>query len=112
MKTASDGYLLRIYVGESAKYQSRPVYEAIVLKARELEMAGATVLHGPMGFGSHSQLHTAKLLALSEDLPIVIEIVDTKAKIDELLPHLDGMITGGTVTLSPVQVLRYSPDGG
>src|SRR5215510_3021297 len=104
MKIPADGYLLRVFIGEGDKWLGRPLYEAIVLKARELHMAGATVLRGPMGFGAHSRLHTAKVLRLSEDLPIVIEIVDSREKIDELLPHIDQMVTEGLVTLEKVEV--------
>lgn len=107
MKIPKDGYLLRIFLGESDKWHGRPTYEAIVLKARELHLAGATVLRGPMGFGAHSRLHTAKVLRLSEDLPIVVEIVDAKEKIDELLPHIEAMVEEGLVTLEKVQVIRY-----
>jgi uncharacterized protein len=107
MKIPEQGYLLRIFVGESDKWHSQPLYEAIVLKARQLQMAGATVLRGPMGFGAHSRLHTAKILRLSEDLPMVIEIVDAKEKIDELLSHIDEMVTEGLVTLEKVQVIKY-----
>jgi len=107
MKIPQDGCLLRIFIGESDRWHGQPLYEAIVLKARELHLAGATVLRGPMGFGATSRLHTVKVLRLSEDLPIVIEIVDSKEKIDELLPHVDQMVTEGLVTLEPVQVIKY-----
>jgi uncharacterized protein len=107
MKIPEQGYLLRIFIGESDKWHGLPLYEAIVLKARELHLAGATVLRGPMGFGAHSRLHTAKILRLSEDLPIVIEIVDAKEKIDELLSQIDEMVTEGLVTLEKVQVIKY-----
>ena len=107
MKIPQDGYLLRVFLGESDKWHGRPLYEAIVLKARELHLAGATVLRGPMGFGANSRLHTAKILRLSEDLPIIIEIVDSKAKIDELLPHIDKMVQDGLVTLERVHVIKY-----
>ena len=107
MKIPQDGYLLRIFVGESDRWHGKPLYEAIVLKARELHLAGATVLRGPMGFGATSRLHSAKLLRLSEDLPIVIEIVDGKDKIDELMPHIDEMVQEGLVTLERVQVIKY-----
>jgi uncharacterized protein len=107
MKIPENGYLLRVYVGEGDRYDHKPLYEAIVRKARELHLAGATVLRGPMGFGANSRLHTSKVLRLSEDLPIVIEIVDAKEKIDELLPHLDDMVTEGLVTLEKVQVIKY-----
>lgn len=107
MKIPEDGYLLRIFIGESDRWHGTPLYEAIVLKARELHLAGATVLRGPMGFGAHSRLHTTKVLRLSEDLPIVIEIVDSKEKLDELLPHIDAMVAEGLVTLERVQVIKY-----
>jgi uncharacterized protein len=107
MKIPEQGYLLRVFIGESDKWHGRPLYEAIVLKARELHLAGATVLRGPMGFGANSRLHTAKILRLSEDLPMVIEIVDAKEKIDELLSHIDEMVTEGLVTLEKVQVIKY-----
>lgn len=111
MKLPSDGYLLRVFIGESDKWHGKPLYEAIVLKARELHMAGATVLRGPMGFGAHSRLHTAKIMRLSEDLPMVIEIVDAKDKIDELMPHIDQMVQEGLVTLERVQVIKYRANG-
>ncbi len=90
---------MRVFIGEGDKWHGQPLYEAIVLKARELHLAGATVLRGPMGFGAHSRLHTAKVLRLSEDLPMVIEIVDSREKIDELLAHIDEMVNEGLVTL-------------
>jgi len=107
MKIPHDGYLLRVFVGESDRWQGKPLYEAIVMKARELHLAGATVLRGPMGFGATSRLHTAKVLRLSEDLPMIVEIVDAKEKIDELMPHIDQMVQEGLVTLEPVQVIQY-----
>lgn len=107
MKIPAEGYLLRVFLGESDRWQGKPLYEAIVLKARELHLAGATVLRGPMGFGAKSRLHTAKILRLSEDLPMVIEIVDSREKIDELLVHLDDMVQEGLVTLEKVQVIKY-----
>ena len=107
MKIPEEGHLLRVFIGENDKWRNRPLYEAIVLKARELHLAGATVLRGPMGFGAGSRLHTTKILRLSEDLPIVIEIVDSKEKIDELMPHIDEMVTEGLVTLERVQVIKY-----
>jgi PII-like signaling protein len=110
MRIPERGCLLRIFIGESDKWEGRPLYEAIVLKARELHMAGATVLRGPMGFGAHSRLHTAKVLRLSEDLPMVIEIVDGREKIDELLPHIDSMVSEGLVTMEDVQVIKYRAD--
>ncbi len=111
MKIPQDGYLLRVFLGENDKWHGRPLYEAIVMKARELHLAGATVLRGPMGFGAGSRLHTAKILRLSEDLPMVIEIVDSKEKIDELLPHIDEMVVDGLVTLERVQVIKYRAAG-
>jgi hypothetical protein len=110
MKIPEQGCLLRVFIGESDQWHGKPLYEAIVLKARELHLAGATVLRGPMGFGAHSRMHTAKVLRLSEDLPMVIEIVDSREKIDELLMHVDGMVTEGLVTLEKVQVIKYRAD--
>jgi hypothetical protein len=112
MKIPEQGFLLRIFLGESDRWHGKPLYEAIVLKARELHLAGATVLRGPMGFGANSRLHTAKILRLSEDLPIVIEIVDSKEKIDELLPHIDSMVVEGLVTLERVTVIKYRANPG
>jgi len=102
--------LLRIFFGEDDKFGGKPLYECIVLKARELHLAGATVLRGPMGFGHSSRVHTAKILRLSEDLPIVVEIVDSQEKIDALLPVLDGMMGSGLVTIEQIEVLQYGPD--
>lgn len=99
--------LLRIYLGESDRWQHQPLYEAIVLKAREQHLAGATVLRGPMGFGAASRIHTAKILRLSIDLPLVIEIVDLEEKVQAFLPTLDEMMGGGLVTLEQVKVLHY-----
>lgn len=110
MTIPENGVLLRIFIGESDRWHGKPLYEAIVLKARELHLAGATVLRGPMGFGASSRLHTAKVLRLSEDLPIVIEIVDSQEKIESLLPHVEAMMTGGLVTLENVKVLRHTAD--
>jgi uncharacterized protein len=107
VKLPSEGVLLRVHVGESDRFHGRPLYEAIVLKARELHLAGATVLRASMGYGASSRLHTAKVLRLSEDLPVVIEIVDTEASIDAFLPHLDEMVNEGLVTLERVRVLKY-----
>jgi PII-like signaling protein len=107
MDLPQSAVLLRVFLGENDKHQGRPLYEAIVLKAREMHLAGATVLRGPMGYGASSRLHTAKILRLSEDLPMVIEIVDAEDKINALLPELDKMMTSGLVTLEKVQVLRY-----
>ena len=105
MYSKEEAQLLRIFIGEQKHYHSKPLYEAIVLKAREMGMMGATVLRGPLGYGHSSRLHTAKILRLSEDLPLVIEIVDSSEKIDSFLPVLDEMMTTGLVTLEKVQVL-------
>lgn len=110
MQIPHDAVLLRIFIGESDRWDHRPLYEAIVLKARELHLAGATVLRGPMGFGKSSRLHTAKILRLSMDLPLVIEIVDAEDKLKEFLPVLDGMMKGGLVTLEKVKVIHYRAD--
>src|SRR5579864_9768296 len=107
MQIPRDALLLRIYIGESDKWQHKPLYEAVVMKAREMHLAGATVLRGPMGFGKSSLIHTDKILRLSMDLPLVIEIVDSEEKINEFLPVLDGMMDSGLVTLEKVQVLQY-----
>ena len=107
MQIPKQALLLRIFIGESNEFDGRPLYEAIIVKAREMHLAGATVLRGPMGFGRSSRLHTAKILRLSEDLPLVIEIVDGEDKINEFLPALEEMIESGLVTLEKVQVLRY-----
>jgi PII-like signaling protein len=107
MRLEGEAKLLRIYIGESDGWHGMPLYEAIVLKARELQMAGATVLRGPMGFGAHSRLHTVKVLRLSEDLPIVVEIVDTDERIGRLMPYVDEMVREGLVTMEKVQVVRY-----
>src|SRR5438876_10892954 len=106
MKIPESGKLLRIFIGESDRWHHQPLYEAIVLKARELGLAGATELRGPMGFGANSHLHTAKILRLSMDLPMIIEIVDTDEKISLLLPHLDDMVQEGLVTPEAVRLLN------
>lgn len=107
MQTSEECYLLRILIGESDRFGHHPLYEAIVLKARAEGLAGATVLRGVMGFGKNSILHTAKILRLSEDLPMVIEIVDSQEKIERFLPHLQQMIADGLVTLDKVNVVHY-----
>ncbi len=107
MTLPRDAMLLRAFFGEDDKFKGRPLYEAIVMKAREAHLAGATVLRGPIGFGHSSRIHTTKILRLSEDLPIIIEIVDTEEKIKPFLPTLDVMMTSGLVTLEKVQVLLY-----
>jgi PII-like signaling protein len=111
MQIPKQALLLRIFIGEDDKFGGSPLYEAIVLKARELHLAGATVLRGPMGFGASSRLHTTKIMRLSEDLPLVIEIVDSEEKINSFLPTLDGMMTSGLTTLEKVQVLQYGTKG-
>jgi hypothetical protein len=107
MEIPHESVLLRIFIGESDHWEHKPLYEAIVLKARELHLAGATVLRGPMGFGKSSRLHTAKILRLSMDLPLVIEIVDSEEKIQAFLPVLDKMMGGGLLTLEKVRVINY-----
>ncbi len=107
MQIPREALLLRVFLGESDRSDGRPLYERIVLKAREMHMAGATVLRGPMGFGRSSRLHTAKILRLSEDLPIVVEIVDSEEKIRAFLDALEPFMGSGLVTLEKVQVLRY-----
>ena len=107
MQIPKNAILLRIFIGESDRHGHRPLYESIVLKAREMHLGGATVLRGPMGFGHSSRLHTAKILRLSEDLPLVIEIVDSEEQINAFLPVLDEMMNSGLVTLEKVQVLQY-----
>jgi len=107
MHLPQDAVMLRIFIGESDRWKHQPLYEAIVLKAREMHLAGATVLRGPMGFGKSSRVHTAKILRLSMDLPLVIEIVDTEEKINAFLPTIDQMMNGGLVTLEKVRVIDY-----
>jgi PII-like signaling protein len=107
MQIPEDAVLLRIFIGESDRHGHQPLYQAIVVKAREMQMAGATVLRGPMGFGKSSHLHTAKILRLSMDLPIVIEIVDSEEKVNAFLPVLDDMMGGGLVTLERAKVIRH-----
>lgn len=107
MNIPEEGYLLRIFIGESDRHGHRTLYESIVLQAREAGLAGATVLRGVMGFGKHSVLHTAKILRLSEDLPMVIEIVDSLEKIEAFLPVLDELIKDGLVTVEKVRVIHY-----
>ena len=112
MQIPHEAVILRIFIGESDRHEHKPLYEAIVLKAREAHLAGATVLRGPMGFGKSSRLHTAKILRLSMDLPMVIEIVDSEEKIRAFLPALDGMLGGGLVTMEKVQVIDYRAGSG
>jgi hypothetical protein len=107
MKIPQQGCLLRVFLGESDHDDGRPLYEAIVFKAREMHLAGATVLRGVMGYGASSRLHTAKLLRLSEDLPVIVEIVDSREKIEQLLPFIDEHMTHGLVTLERAEVMYY-----
>jgi len=107
MKLAGQGVLLRIFIGESDTLSGKSLYEQIVLKARELNLAGATVIRGIMGFGAQSRVHTAKLLELSEDLPIIIEIVDEEKNINQILPYLDETVHEGLITLEKVNIITY-----
>ena len=111
MKLSEEGQLLRVFIGEADSWQGQPLYRAIVLRARELGLAGATVLRGPMGFGAASRIHTAKILRLSMDLPMVIEIVDTEEKVKSLLPFLEQMMGGGLVTMEKIKVIHYGHGG-
>ncbi len=110
MKLQGEGFLLRIFVDEVDTYKGKPLYEAIVLKARELNLAGATVFRGVMGYGAHSRIHTAKILRVSEDMPFVIEIVDAEENINKILPFLDESVREGLVTLESVKVIKYRHD--
>lgn len=107
MNLPENAQLLRIFIGESDRHHNHPLYEAIVQEARAAGLAGATVMRGAMGFGASSRLHTAKVLRLSADLPLIIEIVDTKEKIDAFLPRLNSLIGGGLVTIEDIRVLHY-----
>ena len=107
MKIEGEGQLLRIFIGESDRWDGRPLYEAIVRKVREKGLAGATVLRGMEGFGAHSRIHTTKILRLSEDLPIIIEIVDKAERIEAVLPDLDRMVTEGLITQERVHIIAY-----
>lgn len=107
MKLPQEGMLLRIFIGETDQYKGKALYEQIVLKDRELNLAGATVTRGIMGFGADSRMHTAKLLRLSEDLPVIIELVDTEEKLNTLTPFLDEVVQEGLITLEKVRVIKY-----
>ena len=107
MEIPEESLLLRVFIGESDRWHHQPLYEAIVMRARELHVAGATVLRGSMGYGKTSRLHTTKILRLSDDLPLIIEIVDSEEKINSFLPVLDEMMGGGLVTLEKVRVIDY-----
>jgi PII-like signaling protein len=111
MKLPEEGVLLRVFIGEADTYKGKTLYEQIVVRARELNLAGATVLRGIMGFGAASRIHTAKILRLSEDLPVVVEIVDTEDKINALLPFLDETVRDGLITLEKARVIKYRADG-
>jgi uncharacterized protein len=110
MQIPREAVLLRIFFGESDKFHRVPLHEAIVLKARELHLGGATVLRGHIGFGHSSRIHASKFLRLSQDLPVVVEIIDSKEKIDTFLPVLDGMMSSGLVTLERAEVLQYGTE--
>ena len=107
MTLSENGQLLRVFIGESDVWEGEPLYRAIVIKAKELGLAGATVLHGAMGYGANSRVHTTRLLELSTDLPIVVEIVDVADKVEALLPFLDQAVKEGMITIEAVRVLRY-----
>jgi PII-like signaling protein len=107
MKISEDGQLLRIFIGESDRWEGKPLYEAIILRAREAGLAGATMLRGLMGYGAASRIHTAKILRLSEDLPVIVEIVDSADKISAFLPLIDEMVKEGLVTLEQIRVIQY-----
>jgi hypothetical protein len=109
MSLPTEGKLLRIFIGENDRWQGRPLYEAIVVEARKRGLAGATVIKGFMGFGAHSRIHTAKLLELSQDLPIVVEIVDAPEKIEAFIPDLEQMVGDGLITLERAEVRLYRP---
>lgn len=110
MRLTGTAKLLRVFVGESDRYQGRPVYEALILAAKERGLAGASAFKGFMGYGAHSRVHSAKILQLSEDLPVIVEIVDMEEKIRALLPVLEGIVREGLVTLENVEVIRYLPE--
>jgi len=110
MKLSRDAMLLRIFIGEDDKADHKPLYEAIVLKAREMHLAGATVLRGPLGFGHSSVLHTTKIVRLSQDLPIVIEIIDTEEKINAFVDAIEGIMGSGLMTLEKVKVIQYGTE--
>jgi len=107
MHLTGQGLLVRIFIGEGDKFEGKPLYKQIVNICREMNIAGATVLRGIMGFGANSKVKTTSILRLSDDLPLVVEIVDTEEKIDTLLPLLDDMMDGGLITLEKVQILQY-----
>ncbi|ULB12449.1 DUF190 domain-containing protein (plasmid) [Cereibacter azotoformans] len=112
MRETTDAVLLRLMIGESDEYRGRPLYEALVFKARELGLAGATVLRGAMGFGRSSRMHTAKILRLSDDLPLVIEVIDSEENVERLLTEAEPMLGSCLVTLEKIRVVRYGHDAG
>ncbi|GBE06307.1 hypothetical protein BMS3Abin10_01952 [bacterium BMS3Abin10] len=112
MKLPEEGILLRILIGESDTLKGKSLYEVIVLKARELNLAGATVFRGIMGFGAASRIHSIKLLRLSEDLPVIVEIVDTEENINKLLPFLDETVKEGLITMEKAKVIKYRHSKG
>lgn len=112
MKLPSEAEILRVFIGESDKYKGRPLYEAIVEEARKSGLAGATVTKGVLGFGAHSRIHTAKILRLSEDLPMIVEIVDKPERVEAFLPELDRMVGEGLITIEKVRVVAYRHNGG
>ncbi len=107
MKLPEEGVLLRIFIGEMDTHEGKPLYEQIVLRARQLKLAGATVIRGIMGFGAHSRVHTSKILRMSEDMPVIIEIVDREEKLAELMPFLDEVVKEGLITMEKVRVIKY-----
>ncbi len=112
MKLPEEGFLLRVFIGETDSYNGRALYEEIVLKARKLNLAGATVIRGIMGYGANSRIHTAKLLRLSDDLPIIIELVDTEENLNKIRPFLDETVKEGLITLEKVKVIKYRHNSG
>jgi len=112
MKIEGEGKLLRIFIGESDRYQGKPLYKAIVQRAREMGLAGATVIRGVMGFGAHSRMHSAKLLRLSEDLPLIIEIVDNEERIRNFIAAIDDMFQEGLMTIEKADIIRYRAEAG
>ncbi|MBN2039209.1 MAG: DUF190 domain-containing protein [Spirochaetes bacterium] len=107
MKLPEQAYMLRIFIGENDHYKNKPLYEQIVLKARELNLAGATVLRGILGFGASSKIHSSKILTISEDMPVVIEIVDTEENINRLMPFIDETVEEGLVTMEKMKIIKY-----
>jgi PII-like signaling protein len=110
MELPKQAQLLRIFIGEAQRHDGKPLYEAIVLKARDMHLAGATVLRAGMGYGHSQHVHSAKILQLSDDLPLLIEIIDTRDRIAPFLPVLEEMMKGGTATLQDVEMLVYPPE--